>query len=64
MQRKQIFFSTRHVAQDTFWKSSMGVLLNDCLIFGKFQRSVAYKSVAYKSVAYKSVAYKSVACKI
>ena len=37
------------------------MLLNDCLIFGKFQPSVAYKSVAYKSVAYKSVDYKSVA---
>ena len=35
------------------------MLLNDCLIFGKFQCNVAYKSVAYKSVAYNN---KSVAC--
>ena len=43
--------------------SSLGVWLNDCLIFSKFQPSVAYKSVVCKSVAYKSVAYKSVAYK-
>ena len=41
--RKQIFLSTQHVAQNTFRKSSLAVLLNDCLIFGKFRPSVAYK---------------------
>ena len=39
-------------------KIEPGGVANDCLIFGKFQSSVAFKSVTYKSVAYKSVAYK------
>ena len=49
---KQIFLSTRHVVQDTFWKSSLGLLLNDCLISGKLQPRVVCKSVAYKKSVY------------
>ena len=56
--RKQIFLSTRHVTQDTW------VLLNDCLIFGKFQPSVAIKVLLIKVLLIKVLLIKVLLIKV